>query len=234
MSACAAGECDRPVKSKGMCHMHYNRARRAAMPECVVEGCAKTQIARGMCAMHWSRLDRRDSLDPEGMEPHYDDPDEAFAARTERRGECLIWTGAKIKGYGSMRIGTEHVYAHRYAWEREYGPIPDGKHIDHRYHCDKACCEATHLRPATVAQNMANRNGPSGATSGVRNVYLDKRRDAWYVQIKCAGRPYFYGYYDTKEEAVAIAEEKRELLFGEYRGYGVAVDLADYFDEGGR
>src|SRR5699024_2650061 len=141
--------------------------------------------ARTWCDMHYARF--RKHGHPLGGRHYILDPEERFLARTERRGECLIWTGTRNpEGYGYMAVRGETVGAHRYAWEREHGPIPDGMVIDHRYHCDKACCEVSHLREATNAQNVRHTNGPSSRSkTGIRGV--SPRRGGFIVKVTVGG-----------------------------------------------
>lgn len=108
--------------------------------------------------------------------------------------------------------------AHRYGWERENGPVPDGMHLDHRYHCDRACCEVSHLRLATRDENRRNLSGPSRNNAlGVRNVYF--RRGRFQVCVRSRGRAYGRTHR-TLEAAQAEAAELREHLFGEFAGKG--------------
>jgi hypothetical protein len=47
---------------------------------------------------------------------------------------CWVWTRAKTRaGYGSMAASSPRrtLYAHRVVYERAFGPIPAGLHIDH-------------------------------------------------------------------------------------------------------
>ncbi len=56
--------------------------------------------------------------------------DRLFATRVEEvlPSGCHIWTGdINDRGYGLIRDGKKSVRAHRVAWERENGPIPDGR-----------------------------------------------------------------------------------------------------------
>jgi hypothetical protein len=55
-------------------------------------------------------------------------------------GKCIIYTGKgrSGNGYGSMWVGNENKYAHRLAYERVHGPIPDGLCVLH--HCDNRLC----------------------------------------------------------------------------------------------
>lgn len=123
-----------------------------------------------------------------------------------------------------MRVGGKSILAHRFAWEQEHGPIPKGMHLDHRYHCDLACCETSHLRLTTPWQNFANRNGPAGTTAtGVRNVHHG-RRGGFRVQVKRHGKSYGRDGFSTVEEARAFAASLRADLFGEYGGTDVRLD----------
>jgi hypothetical protein len=77
--------------------------------------------------------------------------------RTERRGDCLIFTGALARGYGRIRNyetgGVEQ--AHRVVYEEEVGPIPDGLTIDHvQERCtSRACVEVRHMEVVTRGEN---------------------------------------------------------------------------------
>lgn len=68
--------------------------------------------------------------------------------------DCRIWKWAKTgRGYGSMKVGGRHEYAHRYFWMRENGPIPSGLVLDHL--CEiRGCCNPTHLRLCEQVENV--------------------------------------------------------------------------------
>jgi hypothetical protein len=66
---------------------------------------------------------------------------------------CLIWQGAKSeKGYGQLTFTGECTYAHRVAWEREHGPIPDGLTVDHTC-LHTSCVEVAHMQLVTRGRN---------------------------------------------------------------------------------
>jgi hypothetical protein len=78
-------------------------------------------------------------------------------------GECLEWRGS----YGNKgatpvvksREGFAYTAAHsvcRMVWEREHGPIPEGK-IVYRKCCNNCCVAIEHLAVGTRAQWQANR-----------------------------------------------------------------------------
>lgn len=80
--------------------------------------------------------------------------------------ECWVWTGTTA---GPGRYGHFHVsggdnpnrvrqYAHRWAYEERFGPIPDGLTIDHLCR-NKLCVNPAHLEPVTLAVNIARTTG---------------------------------------------------------------------------
>lgn len=180
---------------------------------CSIDGCEKGgKLKRGWCPMHYWRWQKHG--DPLALLPQ-PSRSEFFAARTERRDGCLIWTGKRTSGgYGQMR----GEYAHRYAWERANGPIPSGKVIDHALHCDRACVEITHLRLATNQQNGQN-VGTALAVSktGVRGVH-PTASGRYTARVKHGGRIQHLGTFDTIAEAEAVAVAKRAELFGDFAG----------------
>lgn len=185
---------------------------------CSIEGCPHPAYCRTWCTGHYYRQLRTGSLG--GLLPvKYKDPEEAFAARTERRGECLIWTGARHGvGYGSILVDGKQVGAHRYAWERKNGPIPDGKFIDHRLGCDRACVEESHLRPATSRENGRNKplRSRTNAT-GWRGVY--PMPSGKFEARVTVGKDFHRRTCNTIEEALDWLTEKRTELFGEFVGH---------------
>ncbi len=71
--------------------------------------------------------------------------------------ECWLWTAARYpNGYGTIRIdGTpgRMVSAHRLAYEKLIGPIPEGLEIDHLCR-QRSCVNPAHLEPVTHAENV--------------------------------------------------------------------------------
>jgi hypothetical protein len=68
--------------------------------------------------------------------------------------DCILWDKGKTEDrYGALRVGGKVVYAHRHAWERVHGRIPDGLYVLHR--CDvRHCINVDHLFLGTHADNM--------------------------------------------------------------------------------
>ncbi len=66
---------------------------------------------------------------------------------------CWIWRNAKHDGYGYIgREGRFH-YAHRYFYEREHGPLPDGYQLHHECKV-KNCIRLSHLMPLPVVEHQ--------------------------------------------------------------------------------
>jgi hypothetical protein len=86
-------------------------------------------------------------------------------AQTERRGECLLWTGHKnYKNYGSITWNSRYWQVHRFMYTARIGEIPAGKVLDHTCHNNTACpggnscwhrhcIEVSHLEPVTGLVN---------------------------------------------------------------------------------
>ena len=69
-------------------------------------------------------------------------------------GACWEWTAAKNKrGYGRFGLGSDVViYAHRFAYRKAVGPIPEDREMDHL--CEnRSCVRPPHLEAVTHAQN---------------------------------------------------------------------------------
>lgn len=146
-------------------------------------------------------------------------PEEIIEERTERSGSCLVWLGSRNEyGYARPRIEGVKVYAHRWAWEQEHGPIPAGMDVDHICH-NRACVNTRHLRLASRAQNAANRRGANTESrTGFRNVR--KHGSGYQAYVHSQGEQHRSTVFPTIEEAAYAAEKLRAELFGEFAGRG--------------
>lgn len=71
--------------------------------------------------------------------------------------KCWEWTGARNRGNYGLYFDPEgkQRLAHRYFYELEKGPIPEGALIRHK--CDNPpCCNPHHLLPGTNADNSSD------------------------------------------------------------------------------
>lgn len=182
--------------------------------KCPVEGCEKLLKGRTLCVMHYKRKMRSgDTGEAAPRITRYETMDEKFIGLTERRGECVEWLGAKkTSGYGMIYLGDQKIAAHRYAWERANGPIPDGGVIDHKCF-NPPCVNVEHLRVATVAQNCQNKEGPAKASrSGVRNVHWDGKAGKWFVRMEVNKKVLWGGYFTDVDEAEKAAIKMRRKV----------------------
>lgn len=193
----------------------------AIKTSCSIDGCEKPQIARGWCHTHYKRWSSHGSNADMNAELQRDyDPEEAFLSRIARTDSCTNWTGwISPSGYGKFKTGGKSIFAHRYAWERANGPIPEGMVIDHACH-NTACVNVEHLRLATPTENTRNLSGPTANNkhSGVRNV--GRMGERWRVRITKDGVVHNFGCFDSIQQASEVAAEGRKKLFGEFAGRG--------------
>jgi hypothetical protein len=76
---------------------------------------------------------------------------------------CWIWTGPRHdrKGYGRVLRDGRQILAHRWVYEREVGPIPEGMHLHHE--CERpSCVNPAHLRPTTNSEHMSHHRASEG------------------------------------------------------------------------
>jgi hypothetical protein len=109
-------------------------------------------------------------------------PGERFAPRVdtagpipagaEHLGRCWLWTGAVTDhGYGVLRVEGQVMYAHRWAWVQQNGPVPDGLVLDHLCHvagecaggdgcAHRRCVRVSHLAAVTTRENVLRGSSP--------------------------------------------------------------------------
>jgi hypothetical protein len=150
---------------------------------CAVEGCDRPRASRfGLCQMHRLRVDRGQPVGPAGS---LKDADYRFAVGHEvYPSGCWVWIKARERrGYGLFRHDGKTWLAHRWAYERLVGPIPEGLTLDHLCQ-NTSCVNPAHLEPVTRSENT--RRARAGATHCRRGhefspdntyVYPDGRRE---------------------------------------------------------
>ena len=79
-------------------------------------------------------------------------------AKTEKQGDCLVWTGGKSKtsGYGLAWANGKNQSAHRVSYAIHHGEIPAGLHVMHT--CDnRLCINPAHLILGSRSDNMVDK-----------------------------------------------------------------------------
>lgn len=180
---------------------------------CSFEGCTKKSrraTAGTLCEGHTGQKRRGLQLRP--LRIKYTNLSELIEAHADRSGECWEWTKGKDRnGYGKQRWGGFYWLAHRLSYTNYYGPIPDGRLIDHRCH-NHGCVNPAHLRLATQKQNQENLSG-TAANSGYRGVFKEVRGPNWRASVKHNGVNHVRSGFSTPEEAAEVARELRLELF---------------------
>lgn len=207
---CTYPACAKPQHGKGYCRGHCAQLQRgkALAPlkvrraSCDFPECSRKHYAGGACRAHYDQLRRRNAQEPLPERPLT--PHDRFWAKVDTSGDCWLWLGAKVRGYGMFGgIGGGHVYAHRLAYAELVAPVPAGVEIDHMCH-NRACVNPGHLRLASKAENQQHRLGANrNSRSGVRGVY--RKRNAWEAWAQVEKRRHYIGSFADLADAERAA-----------------------------
>jgi hypothetical protein len=137
-----------------------------------------------------------------------------FWAQVNKTGDCWLWAGCAVRGYGRYVFNGKQRPAHRVAFEVTNGPVPPELLIDHLCHTP-LCVRPEHLRAATPKENQENRAGAQvNSKSGVRGVFPDKRKPGrWQARVRSNGKVYWAACFDDLKEAEAAVIAKRKEAF---------------------
>ncbi len=81
--------------------------------------------------------------------------------KIDRRGpdDCWPWKDAPMNdGYGRFWAAGKTMKAHRWVYEQEVGPIPDGLTLDHLCR-NRICVNPRHLEPVPMTVNLLRGEG---------------------------------------------------------------------------
>lgn len=160
---CSLPDCQRRMKSRGLCGAHYQKLRKYGDPlagvrrprrptfepePCRIIDCPRFTDLRSydqLCSLHIGRLRRQG--DPEMLlrfcPNRAQSPVDVLHMRSEPHGDCVHWTGGLTdQGYG---VATRSILGgaskpHRASYEMAFGPIPDGLQLDHLCHTNDPTC----------------------------------------------------------------------------------------------
>jgi hypothetical protein len=106
-----------------------------------------------------------------------------FWSHVEKTDTCLLWTGCKTSnGYGRFKVDGKTVVAHKWLWEQENGPVPDGLQLDHLCKV-KHCVNLDHLEPVTPRENKMREHNPL-CPQGHSKDFINS--NGWLVCSTCA------------------------------------------------
>lgn len=122
--------------------------------QCSIVGCEREHRARGLCLMHYKRARKSGVLAQFLGSRDRSPAERLTARLVRMPNGCLEWTGSKFwTGYGQIKVDGKNMKTHRFAWELANGPIPDGMIICHRCD-NPPCCDVVHLFLGTHQDNV--------------------------------------------------------------------------------
>lgn len=137
-----------------------------------------------------------------------------FWAKVDKSDNCWLWTGyVAPTGYAQFSFRGYQILAHKWAYEREVGPIPEGMQLTHTCR-NQSCVRVSHLKPVSLKQKMERRSGANASSkSGVRGVVWDKRAKKWRGGVKHNKKTYHAGLFVEIKDAEAAVIALRNELF---------------------
>lgn len=140
--------------------------------ECSIETCDRPATERGWCHAHYMRWFSAGDVRPEvPLKRYVRGPEAQLAAYVNRAGRvpidrpdlgpCWLWTGRTNKlGYGIISIGGRMNYAHRWAYQRHVGPIPEDLELDHLCRNPSCLNFESHLELVSHQTNVLRGESP--------------------------------------------------------------------------
>lgn len=125
---------------------------------CRVDACSRIVYAKALCRLHYDRVLRNGTT--EALQIQGDD-NARWEAKLDKRPDGHWYLRGTTSPYPSLWMAGKTVSAHVYSWERENGPVPPGRELDHV--CRDARCirpHPEHLEAVTHRENC--RRGMNG------------------------------------------------------------------------
>lgn len=137
-----------------------------------------------------------------------------FWSKTENNGDCLVWTGSKINGYGRINVLGVVYLAHKmsaYLTGKITSPIKKtngstGEVVLHL--CDnRSCVKPEHLWVGTQLENMkdAKRKGRKwyGEQSGEKNPKAKlRKKEVDYIRSVSVSPKLLSGYFGVSTDTI--------------------------------
>lgn len=159
-------------------------------------------------------------------------------------GPCLMFIGADNgNGYGQFRYNGSNGYAHRYAWERANGPIPDGLTVDHLCRV-RLCVNVRHLelvegvenylRAVRIRTHCPNGHEYTGRTENGKRRCMECKLAVWRKQsakqtaeVQARGDKRFRYDQELKSQLITAAVERRITVAEAANQLGCALKYMD-------
>jgi hypothetical protein len=103
----------------------------------------------------------------------------------------------------------------KYHHIRMHQVVGGGQWVDHK-DGDGLNNQESNLRSASRSDQNSNQRLRKDSASGEPGVYFHKGNGKWCVQVRKNKRIVFREYFSTREEAVAVARQKRKEIHGEF------------------
>lgn len=134
-----------------------------------------------------------------------------------------LQAGTLFKGNGSssckprwqVRVSGKKRYRSVVVWIMHNGEIPSGYQVDH-INGDQLDDRIENLRLATPSQNCTNRTVRSDNKAGVKGVYFCSRSNRWIVLLSVDGKRKWFGSFESKDAAVAVALDADTKINGSF------------------
>ena len=128
---------------------------------------------------------------------------------------CWIWDGCKQDSkerYGRIRIGNRLWLTHRASYEAWIGAVPEGRELHHVCH-NLHCVNPFHVVPVSHCVNTKDKLTPINNSSGAKGVSWHNGTRKWMAYITNDCKRIHLGYFESKEDAVAMREKAEREYF---------------------